>query len=78
MDKFDDFILFPRLDKELRHLSNHPEEIDAPLIFHGLPGIGKTSFAKYLSEKHASIIGLLMEVMRIKNRMICWCILKTL
>ncbi len=54
MDKFDDFILFPRLEKELRHLSDHPEEIDAPLIFHGLPGIGKTSFAKYLSEKHAS------------------------
>lgn len=50
---FDDFILFDRLKRELNFLEHNPQHINTALCFHGMPGIGKTSFAKYLATKHA-------------------------
>lgn len=53
MKSFDDFIFFDALKDELRFFDENPEEIKTCLCFHGLPGIGKTSFAKYLANRHA-------------------------
>lgn len=51
--KFNDFVFADELKQELKHFDEHPEEITRALCFHGLPGIGKTSFAKYLAYKHS-------------------------
>ena len=59
MDEFDDFVFFDELRDELNVYDKHPEQITRALCFHGLPGIGKTSFAKYLARKHASQVLLL-------------------
>jgi len=56
MDKFEDFILFDRLEEQLGFLDACPDKITSALCFHGLPGIGKTSFAKYFAKKHAKCV----------------------
>ncbi|HIG27607.1 MAG TPA: hypothetical protein EYQ50_07310 [Verrucomicrobiales bacterium] len=53
---FDDFILFDRLKKQLSFYDNNPQHIQTALCFHGMPGIGKTSFAKYLAYKHSKCV----------------------
>jgi len=53
MKELNDFILFPRLEKELKYYLENPTEIDYPLCFYGLPGIGKTTFARYLTSKYS-------------------------
>ena len=53
MKELNDFILFPRLVKELKYYLENPTKIDYPLCFYGLPGIGKTSFARYLTNKYS-------------------------
>jgi hypothetical protein len=54
MDEFDDFIFSDALADELEIFDKHPEAVGrGGLLFHGLPGTGKTSFAKYLAYKHA-------------------------
>jgi len=53
MKELNDFILFPRLEKELKYYLDNPTKIDYPLCFYGLPGIGKTSFARYLTSKYS-------------------------
>ena len=53
MKELNDFILFPRLEKELKYYLDNPTEIDYPLCFYGVPGIGKTTFARYLTNKHS-------------------------
>ena len=46
----DEFIFHGELRKRLEWLLKNPEKIPSPLCFYGEPGIGKTSFAKYLAE----------------------------
>ena len=53
MKELNDFILFPRLEKELKYYLENPTKIDYPLCFYGLPGIGKTTFARYLTDKYS-------------------------
>ena len=54
MDKFEDFVFFDELRDELEVFDKHPDAVgEGGLLFHGLPGTGKTSFAKYLAHKHA-------------------------
>mgnify|MGYP003972914775 CR=1 FL=1 len=53
MKELNDFILFPRLENELKYYLENPTEIDYPLCFYGVPGIGKTSFARYLTNKYS-------------------------
>jgi MoxR-like ATPase len=54
MDKFDDFVFSDALADELEIFDKHPEVVGrGALLFHGLPGTGKTSFAKYFAKKHA-------------------------
>jgi len=53
-DDFDDFIFSDALADELEIFDKHPEAVGrGALLFHGTPGTGKTSFAKYLAKKHA-------------------------
>jgi len=54
--KFDDFVFADELKEELKFFDDNPQEITRGLCFHGLPGIGKTSFAKYLAQKHSKNI----------------------
>jgi replication-associated recombination protein RarA len=42
---FNDLILVPRLHKELKFFYDNPTEVPETMMFHGYPGIGKTSFA---------------------------------
>ncbi len=54
MDKFEDFVFFDELRDDLEVFDKHPDAVgEGGLLFHGLPGTGKTSFAKYLAHKHA-------------------------
>jgi replication-associated recombination protein RarA len=54
--EFDDFIFSNRLEKKLKYLDGNPHRIITPLLFHGGVGTGKTSFAKYFGQKHASSV----------------------
>lgn len=47
----DQFIFHSELESELQWMLDHPLKIPSPLCFYGEPGIGKTSFSKYLSDR---------------------------
>ena len=50
---FNDFIFVPRLEEELRFFLENPTDLPAAVCFYGMPGIGKTSFAKTFAEEYS-------------------------
>lgn len=49
---FDEWVFRDSLEKELRVYLKRPEVLPAVTVFHGYPGLGKTSFAKFLAITH--------------------------
>jgi len=54
MNKLNDYIFYSDLKAELSFFLKNLEKLPSPLCFHGAPGNGKTSFARFLSSKAAN------------------------